>query len=103
MDMYFTLFVCAVAAGIAIGGALILVGYNDTMPPAFAAGWRWTIPTVLVPVLGPLVFCFYHWADCAKSGKQLLIGIALLGGGVAALYGIGPYFAARAVAQAAGA
>lgn len=102
MDMYFTLFVCAVAAGIAIGGALILVGYNDTMPPAFSAGWKWAVPTLMFPVVGPLVFCITHWADCAKTGKQLIIGIVLLAGGLGALYGIGPYFAARAVAAAAG-
>ena len=102
MDMYFTLFVCAVAIGVAVGGALILVAYNDTMPPAFSAGWKWAVPTLMFPVLGPLVFCITHWADCAKTGKQLMIGIALLGGGLAALYGIGPYFAARAVASVAG-
>jgi len=103
MDMYFTLFVCVVAIGIAIGGALILVGYNDTMPPAFSKGWKWAVPTVLLPVVGPLAFCLMHWADCAKTGKQLIAGIVLFGGGLGALYGIGPYFAARAVAAAAGA
>ena len=80
MDAYFTLYVLTVALAVAGGGMLLLVGYIDTIPASFAHGWRWGACALLVPVLGPLYFCWKHWADCAKAGKQLLkdSGLAII-------------------------
>lgn len=103
MDLYFTLFVLLVALAVAAGGMLLLVGYIDTVPMSFAMGWRWAVPTLLVPVLGPIYFCFKHWSDCSKAGKQLMAGVVLVAVAMGSLYGIGPWFAARALAGAAGA
>ena len=100
MDIYFTLFVLTVALMAAAGAMLLLVGYIDSIPAAIAHGWRWALPAVLLPVAGPIYFCFRHRPDCAKTGKQLVAGSTLLLLALAGLYGIGPWFARRALEMA---
>ena len=100
MDAYFTLYVLTVALAVAGGGMLLLVGYIGTIPASFAHGWRWGACALLVPVLGPLYFCWKHWADCAKAGKQLVAGTVLMALAMGGLYGLGPWFAKRALEMA---
>lgn len=98
MDTWFTLFVLVVALLAAVGFALLLVGYIDTLAAAIAHGWRWALLVVLVPVAGPLVFCIKHWAVCARTGRQIIAGTSFALLALAVLYGVGPYFAERAIA-----
>lgn len=100
MDIWFMLFVLVVALAAAIGAVLLLVGYIDTVPASVAHGWRWAAIVLLIPVAGPIWFTREHWADCAKTGKQLLAGTALLLFAVSMLYGAGPLFIARLLASA---
>ncbi|MCX8145768.1 MAG: hypothetical protein N3C59_05485 [Azovibrio sp.] len=102
MDVGFTLFVLLIALLVAGGLALLLVGYIDTLPAAIAHGWRWALLVLLLPVLGPFLFCRGHWPEFARPGRQLLAGTALTGCALVLLYAIGPYFAARIVAGVAG-
>ena len=52
MDFWFLVFLFTVAILIAVGGALLLVGYLGTLPASFDHGWRVWIPTLLLPVIG---------------------------------------------------
>ncbi|MCL2346583.1 MAG: hypothetical protein FWC58_12130 [Desulfobulbus sp.] len=98
MDAWFLAFIMTVALLIAVGGALVLVGYLGTLPASFDAGWRYWLPAMLLPVLGPLWFASRHWRDFAKPGKQLLGGVLLLALAVGLLYGAGPHFVDRMAA-----
>ena len=98
MDFWFRCFLFTVAILVAVGGALLLVGSMATLPAAFDFGWRVWLPTLLVPVLGPLWFARSHWAEFARPGKQLLFGVLLLLAAVGLLYGAGPHFVDRMAA-----
>jgi len=98
MDAWFLVFLFTVAILIAVGGALVLVGYLGTLPASFDFGWSYWLPAMLLPVLGPLWFAGRHWGDFARPGKQLLFGVLLLALAVGLLYGAGPYFVARMAA-----
>jgi hypothetical protein len=98
MDFWFLVFIFTVAILIAIGGALVLVGYLGTLPASFDFGWSTWIPTLLLPVLGPLWFAGRHWTDFARPGKQLLFGVLLLAAAAGLLYGAGPHFVDRMAA-----
>ncbi|WP_303786255.1 hypothetical protein [Azovibrio restrictus] len=100
MDVWFTLFVLLIALLAAGGLALLLVGYIDTLPAAIAHGWRWALLVLLLPVLGPFLFCRRHWEHSARTGHQIIAGAVLTGLAVLLLYAIGPHFAARIVAGA---
>ena len=100
-DVWFTLFVCVVGLMAAAGAALLLVSYIDVIPRSVAKGWGWAAVTVLLPLLGPVYFCSKHWQECSKTGKQLIGGILLLGIAVGLLYGLGPWFAKRAMGTVA--
>ena len=102
MDFNFTLFVLVVGLAVSVGGVLLLVGYIDSVPTSFAFGWRWGAAALLLPVVGPIAFCLTHWQDCARPGKQLMIGSALVLVAVLSLYGLGPYFVARMAPGASG-
>lgn len=98
MDTSFTLFVLLVALLFAGGLSLLLVGYIDTVPASIAHGWRWALVVLLIPVLGPFIFCRKHWHNSARTGRQLIAGTALVVLALALLYGFGPHFADRIVA-----
>lgn len=98
MDLYFLLFVFTVAIAAAVGFSLLLVGYLGTVPGAIAHGWRWAAVAILIPLAGPMWFAIRHWQDCARAGRQLAIGAALLLFAVILLYGAGPIFAGRILA-----
>lgn len=97
-DVWFTLFVAVVALMAAGGGVLLLVGYLDSVPMSIAAGWRWAAVAILIPIAGPIYFCYQHWHDCRKTGLQLIAGAVIVLVAGALLYGFGPWFAARAMA-----
>ena len=101
MDFWFVTFLFTVAILIAVGGALLLVGYLGTLPASFDFGWQTWLPALIVPVLGPLWFAGKHRSDFSRPGKQLLAGVLLLLSAVGLLYGAGPIFVERmAVLQA---
>ena len=102
MDGWFTTYILFVALAAASGGMLLLVGYISTVPATVAHGWRWLAVAVLLPVIGPVWFCMHHGASWRRTQWQLIGGSIALAAAIGALYGFGPYFAARAVAQAAG-
>ena len=78
MDMGFTAFVFAVAILVAVGGSLVLVGYLGIVPASFNFGWKAWLPTVLLPVIGPLWFARAHRELLQRSALQLSAGVALL-------------------------
>lgn len=98
MDFGFTAFVMFVAVLAAVGVSLLLVGYVSTLPASFSFGWRNWLPTLLLPVAGPLWFAWRHWADFSKPGKQLLAGLLLILLALAVLYGFGPAIVDRLAA-----
>ena len=98
MDFWFLVFIFTVAILIAIGGALVLVGYLGTLPASFDHGWQNWLPALLLPVFGPLWFAGRHWTDFARPGKQLLIGVLMLVAAAGLLYGAGPHFVDRMAA-----
>lgn len=98
MDFWFTTFVFAVAILVAVGGSLLLVGYVGTLPASFAFGWRNWVPTLVLPIVGPLWFSATHWKDFSRPGKQLIAGVLLIVVAVALLYGYGPHFVDRMAA-----
>ncbi len=98
MDAWFLVFIFTVAILIAVGGALVLVGYLGTLPASFDHGWPYWLPAMLLPVAGPLWFAARHWRDFSRPGKQLLFGVLLLALAVGLLYGAGPYFVDRMAA-----
>jgi hypothetical protein len=98
MDFWFLTFLFTVAILIAVGGALLLVGYLGTLPAAFDHGWRTWLPALLLPVLGPLWFARAHWVEFSRPGKQLLFGLLLLAAAVSLLLGAGPHFVDRMAA-----
>lgn len=95
MDFWFTTFVFVVAILVAVGGSLLLVGYVGTLPASFAFGWRNWVPTLALPLVGPLWFSATHWQDFSRPGKQLIAGVLLIVAAVALLYGFGPHFVDR--------
>ena len=98
MDFWFLTFLFTVAILIAVGGALLLVGYLGTLPASFDHGWRVWIPTLLLPVIGPLWFAGTHWAEFQRPGKQFIAGLLMIGLAVGLLYGAGPHFVDRMAA-----
>lgn len=97
MDIWFTLFVFVVAIAVAVGFTLVLVAYINALPASFAFGWRAWVPTLFIPVLGPLWFCRQHWADFSRAAKQMVAGVVLIGFALGLTYGVGPSVAERAV------
>ncbi|GBG03954.1 hypothetical protein AZSI13_32810 [Azospira sp. I13] len=102
MDAFFTIYVMIVALAVAGGGMLLLVGYIDSVPASVAHGWRWAAVTLALPVVGPIYFCCKHWDNFARTGKQLMAGAVLMLLAMGGLYGLGPWFAKRAVEMAGG-
>lgn len=98
MDFWFTAFVLAIAILVAVGASLLLVGYVGTLPASFAFGWRNWVPTLGLPVIGPLWFAGTHWKDFSRPGKQLIFGVLLIVAAVGLLYGFGPHFVDRMAA-----
>lgn len=95
MDLWFTGFVFLVAILVAVGASLVLVAYVGTLPASFAFGWRWWVPTLLLPIVGPLWFAGAHWKDFSRPAIQLLAGVVLVGIAATILYQGGPYFVDR--------
>ena len=98
MDVWFLTFLFTVAILVAVGFSLMLVGYFGTLPASFEHGWRTWLPTLLLPVVGPLWFASRHWPELSRPGKQLLFGLILVAAAVALLYGAGPHFVDRMAA-----
>jgi hypothetical protein len=95
MDLGLLAFVFAVAIALAVGGTLLLVGYIGTLPAALAFGWRDWLPTLAVPIAGPIWFAWRHWAEFSRPGKQLMIGVLLVAIALIALYVGGPHMVDR--------
>lgn len=91
IDFWFMGFVLVVSLLLAVSVSLLLVGYLYTLPASFSYGWRWWLPTLLLPLFGPLAFAWGHRPDFARAAKQLFAGIFLLGLTGAVLYGGGPF------------
>ncbi|MGE5472421.1 MAG: hypothetical protein ACM3X0_16625 [Bacteroidota bacterium] len=91
IDFWFTGFVLVVSVLLAVGVSLLLVGYLYTLPASFSFGWRAWMPTLVLPLLGPLFFAWSHRPEYSRAARQLLAGIVLLGLAGAMLYGGGPY------------
>lgn len=90
MDAGFTAFVLVVAILAAVGASLLLVGYVGTLPASFAFGWKNWVPTLLLPIGGPMWFAWRHWSDFSRPGKQLFAGVVLILVAVLILYNGGP-------------
>lgn len=99
MDFWFTAFMFAIAILIAVGGTLLLVGYIGTLPASFAFGWKNWVPTLALPIVGPIWFAGTHWSEFSKPGKQLIFGVLLFVAAIALLYGFGPHFVDRMAAS----
>ena len=95
MDAGFTAFVFVVAILVAVGVSLLFVGYIGTLPASFAFGWKNWLPTLLLPIAGPIWFAWRHWSDFSRPGKQLFAGIVLILLAVLILYKGGPYIVDR--------
>ncbi len=50
MDIWFALFIAAVALAAATGFSLALVGYINVIPAAFAAGRNWVLAVAAIPL-----------------------------------------------------
>ena len=98
MDFWFTAFMFAIAIPFAVGASLLLVGYAGTLPASFSFGMRNWLPTLAVPVLGPLWFAIGHWVEFSKPGKQLIAGLLLIALAGVLIYGLGPHFVDRMAA-----
>jgi hypothetical protein len=98
MDFWFLVFLFTVAILIAVGGALLLVGYMGTLPASFDHGWRVWAPTLLLPLVGPLWFAYGRRAEFVRPGTQLLLGLLLIAAAFGLLYGAGPHFVDRIAA-----
>lgn len=98
IDYGFTAFVMAVALLVAVGASLLLVGYVGTLPASFNFGWKNWLPTLLLPVLGPLWFAWRHWADFKRPGRQLFAGLVLILLALGILYQGGPLVIGRMAA-----
>jgi hypothetical protein len=91
IDFWFMSFVLVEALLLAVGVALLLVGYLFTLPASFSCGWRCWLPTLALPFVGPLWFAWTHRPDFSRAGLQLLAGIVLVALAGAFLYGGLPY------------
>ncbi len=99
MDAWFVSFAIASSLLLAGGGALLLVGYINTLPAALSMGWRQALPVVVLPVAGPLWFAWTRGEDFRRARYQLIGAIVLLAMATALVLGLGPYFAERLVAE----
>lgn len=90
MDIWFTLFVSAVALLAAVGFSLTLVGYINSLLACFQYGWKWALTVLCLPAVGGIAFCFAHKPDHLKTGRQLLAGVLCLVSALALVYGTGP-------------
>lgn len=99
MDVWFTTFAIVSSLLLAGGGALLLVGYINTLPAALSFGWRIALPVVVLPVAGPLWFAWSRGDDFRQARYQLIGAIVLLALATALILGFGPYFAERLVAE----
>jgi len=99
MDLGFVAFAVASTLALAAGGVLLLAGYIGTVPAAFSFGLKTGLPTLLLPVIGPVWFAFSHGPEFRRAARQLIAGLALvtLAGGL--IIGLGPHFAAKLVAE----
>ena len=100
MDIWFTLFVMLAAVMVAVGGALLLVSYLLIVPASFNFGWKQWVPTLLLPVIGPLWFVRQHRPEFNRAEKQMIIAVVLLALVALMLLIWGPYFVERALANA---
>jgi hypothetical protein len=98
MDWGFTAFVTAIALLVAVGGSLLLVGYFGTLPASFNFGWKAWLPTLLLPVLGPVWFALTHRDEFLRPALQLIFGLLLIAAAVGLLFGFGQHFANQLVA-----
>jgi len=91
IDAWFMAFVLVVSLLVAVGVSLTLVGHLYTLPASFGYGWRCWLPTLILPLVGPLYFAWTHRPEFSRAGLQLLAGIVLLGMAGALLWGAGPH------------
>jgi hypothetical protein len=99
MDAWFVSFAIVSSLLLAGGGALLLIGYINTLPAALSFGWRIALPVVVLPVAGPLWFAWTKGDDFRQARYQLIGALVLLALATALILGFGPYFADRLVAE----
>ncbi|MBS1189202.1 MAG: hypothetical protein H6R10_994 [Rhodocyclaceae bacterium] len=85
-----------VAVPVAI--AFILTPFAEVMAPATLARWL-AIPALVLHGGALIRFFATHWQGNEKTAKQLGGGLLLLALAVGGLYGAGPMFAERVVAN----
>lgn len=89
----------AAIVAIPVVGLTLLAAFGaSAMQPLEAARWL-AMPAFGLHFLAVLAFVARYRADYAKPGKQFLAGLALMALAGVGLYGLGPTFAERAVAQ----
>lgn len=89
----------AIVAIPVVGLTLLAAFGAGPMQPLEAARWL-AMPAFGLHFLAVLTFVACYREDYAKPGKQFLVGLALMALAGLGLYGLGPTFAERAVAQA---
>lgn len=89
----------AIVAIPVVGLTLLAAFGGSGMQPLEAARWL-AMPAFALHFLAVLAFVASHRAAYAKPGKQLLAGLGLMALAASGLYGLGPSFAERVVAQA---
>lgn len=99
MDGWFVTFAMGTSLLLAGGGALLLVGYINTLPAALAFGWCKALPVVVLPLLGPLWFAWTEGEEFRRARYQLLGAIVLLSLAAALIQWLGPVFAERLIAD----
>lgn len=90
MDIWFTLFVLVISSLAAVGVSLALISLINALVSSVAYGWRWLLLSLLLPVLGSLIFCYIHRKEQRKTGFQLAAAVLCLSLATGGLYGLGP-------------
>ena len=100
MDWGFLAFAVASTLSLAAGGVLLIAGYIGTVPAAFAASLPTGLLTLVLPVIGPVLFAMNRGPDFRRPMWQLIAGLALVAIAGALILGLGPHFAEKLVAEA---
>lgn len=100
MDAWFTAFAVLSSCLLAGAGTLLIMGYIGTVPAAISMGWRFALPTLFLPVIGPIWFASRQGEMFRRARWQLIGACALCALAAALIAAYGPYFADKLVAEA---